>query len=212
LTLLRGPTRWREAAFAVLDFETTGLDPARDHVLSFGVVRVEGGRIRMAESLYRVVRPPIAIPSASIRVHGIRPHDLANAPPLDDVVHELSGALAGRALVAHAAEVELSFLARLRQTHGLPAVRRAVDVLDLAHTLATRDRRAPRPTVRLADLAERHGVPVARTHHAFGDALTTAQLFLVLVTRLERLGVRWLPRRSRRRSSHVARTFASPTP
>jgi DNA polymerase III epsilon subunit-like protein len=32
-------------------------------------------------------------------------------------------------------------------------------------------------------------VPVTRTHHAFGDALLTAELFLVLATHLEGLGL-----------------------
>lgn len=185
----RGSRPWREASFAVLDFETTGLDLATDHVLSFGVVLVDGARVQLSGALYRVVRPPIPIPAGSIRVHGIRPSELADAPSLGQVVHELYAALAGRALVAHAAGLELGFLASIRRAHGGPRIRRAIDVLDLATALAARDRDAPAvSTLRLAEIAERYGVPVSRTHHAFADALTTAQLFLVLATRLERLG------------------------
>jgi DNA polymerase-3 subunit epsilon len=179
-------------------------------VLSYGVLPVERGRVHLAGSLYRVVRPPIEPTAASIRVHGIRPDQLAEAPSLGDVLPELCRALEGRELVAHAATVELSFLARIRALHGRPSARDAIDVLDLADALAARDRGAPtRASARLSDLAGSYGVPVARTHHAFGDALTTAQLFVVLATRLERMGGGGRRDLARLRRSHVARTFAS---
>jgi DNA polymerase-3 subunit epsilon len=38
--------------------------------------------------------------------------------------------------------------------------------------------------VRLSHAARELGLPVHRPHHADGDALTTAQLFLALATRL----------------------------
>jgi len=188
MRLRRHSRPWREASFAVLDFETTGLDVARDYVLSYGVVPIERGRVRIEGALYRVVRPPIPVTAESIRVHGIRPVELTAAPSLDEIAHELLDALEGRTLVAHAATIELAFLGRL-QKHGRRRVRRAIDVIDLAADLAARDRGVPTPrSARLADLAAGFGVPVARTHHALGDALTTAQLFLVLASRLELLG------------------------
>jgi DNA polymerase-3 subunit epsilon len=46
------------------------------------------------------------------------------------------------------------------------------------------------PDVRysLTSVAKRYGVPVANPHEALDDALVTAQLFLVLASRLERGG------------------------
>ena len=41
---LPGPrTPWREVTFTVVDFETTGLDPAIDEIISFATVTVAGG-------------------------------------------------------------------------------------------------------------------------------------------------------------------------
>lgn len=188
IALGRGARSWREGRFVVLDFEATGLDFDRDHVLSFGVVPIEQGRVRLAGSLYRVARPPRDLPAASIRVHGIRPSEVRDAPTLDAVLDELVEALRGRILVAHAAGVELGFLAQMRKRYGRPRVRRAIDVLDLADEVARGDPAAAPPSKRLAAIAELHGVPVVRTHHAFSDALTTAQLFVVLASRLERMG------------------------
>jgi len=213
MLLRRASRSWRDAAFAVLDFEATGLDFERDHVLSYGVVPVEAGRVVMRGGVYRVVRPPVAPSAESIRVHGIRPDELRDASSLAEVVDELMDAIGTRVLVAHAAAVELGFLGRLRQRHGVRPIRRAIDVLDLSDEVAARDRDAPAVGIlRLAALAEAHGIPVARTHHAFGDALTTAQLFLVLATRLEGLGAGRLRDLERAGRSQFARSFAATTP
>jgi DNA polymerase-3 subunit epsilon len=168
----------------VLDFETTGLDLGRDHVVSFGFVPVESGRVALRGAMYRVVRPPIPIPAEAIRVHGITPDELADATTFDEVAGELAEALAGRTLVAYAAWIELAVLDRLLPERPRRERLRAIDVLELA----ARDRPDPLESVQLAELAAAYGVPVARTHHAFGDAFTTAQLFLVLATQLEGRG------------------------
>jgi DNA polymerase III epsilon subunit-like protein len=53
--------------------------------------------------------------------------------------------------------------------------------LQLARPLGRR----PGTSLRLADLARAHGLPVHPEHDPLHDALTTAQLFLALATRLE---------------------------
>ena len=198
---------WRLTSFAVLDFETTGLDLGRDHVLSFGLVPVEGARIRLEDGLYRVVRPPVLPPADSIRVHGIRPVDLEDAPPLGRVAAELRGALRGRLLVAHAAAIELAFLRRVFGRLDPRRPRRAIDVLDLAAEVARRESASPLPSARLADVAALHGVPVGRTHHALADALITEQLLLVLASKLERLGLGRTRDLRRARPSQFAESF-----
>ena len=207
----RSPS-WRETEFAVLDFETTGLDPARDHIVSFGLVPVVHARIRLADARYELVRPPIVVPTSAIRVHGLRPMDLEAASDLGTHVGELIAALEGRTLVAHAAWIELAVLERGDALGGRRPRRRAVDVLALAATLTNRgDPRRP-ASARLAALAETYGIPVERTHDAFADALTTAQLFILLATELEGRGdatVRDLARAGR---SEIARTFFADTP
>jgi DNA polymerase-3 subunit epsilon len=203
---LRGRDRrsWREASFGVLDFEATGLDVERDHVVSFGFVPVEKARVELAGAIYRVVRPPIAVPPEAIRVHGIIPEELSSAPTLGEVLGELVTALDGRLLVAHAAWIELGFLERIVPERARPSPARTIDVINLAaHKHAGR-----LTSPRLADLAALYGLPVARTHHAFGDALTTAQLFLVLAARLEARGRGRLSDLLRAGRPQFARSFA----
>lgn len=184
-----GRLDWREASWAVVDLETTGLDPAQDEIVSVAVVPVDGGRVSPGAGIYRLVRPARELTEASIRIHGIRPADLVQAPPLDAVLDDVLGALAGRLLVAHAAFVERGFLEPAFAARGLAFPARIADTRALGRVwLAERDHAAVPASLGLSELASRLGLPAHRPHHALGDALTTAQVFLALATHLEQRG------------------------
>ena len=176
---------WREAEFASLDFETTGLDYGQDAVVSFGVVPVRGGRVMLGEAVHQLVVPEIPSSPSSMKIHRILPQDLAEAPPLEVARDRLRGCMDGRFLLAWFADVEIAFLTRMFGGTARTWARRTVDARRLAIELegAHRDVRYS-----LATVAERYGVPVVSPHDALDDALVTAQLFLVLASRLEARG------------------------
>jgi len=192
---LPGPARrlgrrpWTEAEFASLDFETTGLDPDRDAVVSFGVVPVRHGRVILAESVYREIAPEAPLTARSIVVHGLRPLDLQGAPALSQVLSDLHASLERRYLLAWSADVEAGFLSRAFGGSARWWRRRIVDVLLLAQVADRLEGRAARPgDYNLTTAAARVGTPVHAPHHALDDALTTAQVFLVLATNLSTRG------------------------
>ena len=178
-------THWREAEFCVIDLETTGLKPPADEIISFAALHVVGGRLRLDDACSRVVRPRRMPSEQTIRIHGLREADLAEAPPLDAVLGDLLGALAGKALVAHVAWVEEGFLTAALGEHGVELRNPIVDTAVLAAALLRRRRQPPPDPLNLTTLAETFGLPVHRPHEADGDALTTAQLFLALATHWE---------------------------
>jgi DNA polymerase-3 subunit epsilon len=191
-------TPWRQATYAVVDLELTGLDAEADEIVSFAVLTVDGGRVRLDDALYRIVRPPRMPDAATIRIHGLRRADLEDAPPLERVLDELIEALTGRVLVAHVAAIESGFLRTALRGRGLELRNPVVDTAALARELE-RHRRGPLARLRgkllparstpagLSELARSLGLPVHRPHHADGDALTTAQVFLALATHLDRI-------------------------
>lgn len=176
---------WREAEFAVIDLELTGLDLRRDEIVSYGGVVVRGGRVVASTVVYGLVRPLRPVSEASIAVHALRPADLVDAPGLDAAVEVLSGFLDGRVLVAHAAWVERAFLGRALADHGMKLDGPVVDTAALAREVGIAPRGAETEPS-LEGLTSGLGLPVHTTHHAAGDALTTAGLLLALVARLER--------------------------
>lgn len=177
---------WREAAYASLDFETTGLDYRRDAVVSFGVVPVRHARVVVGEGVHQLVSPGVPASPSSMRIHHLLPKDLAGAPDLATARETLRATLEGRFLLAWFADLEVAFLARTFGTSRRGWRRRTIDVRRLVIALEglPADTRGT-----LGGTAERFGVPVASPHDALDDALVTAQLFLVVAARLERAGV-----------------------
>ena len=180
-------TPWRDAPYAVVDLETTGLDPARAEIISFASVPIDEGRIRAGAVRTLVVRPKRMPKAETIRIHGLRPVDLAEAPPLSQALDPILESLAGRVIVAHAAWVERGFLSAALKPAKLRVAEPILDTVRLAGAVLTGGEAAPR-SLQLSDAARMMGLPIHRPHHADGDALTTAQLFLALASRLEQDG------------------------
>lgn len=183
-------TPWREAAYSVIDLETTGLDPSTDEIISFASVTVSGGKVRLDDAVYVFVRPRRMPEGETIRIHGLREVDLVEAPALEEVLDQLLEALTGRAMVAHVAAVERTFLRRALAEHDLELRNPIVDtaVLDRELRRLRRQPAARREPIALGTMANDLGLPTHRPHHADGDALTTAQAFIALATHLEAVG------------------------
>lgn len=182
-----GDTPWGEVDFTVIDFETTGLDPTSDEIISFATVTVSGGRITLADAQYELIRPNRMPAADSIRIHGLREADLVDAAPLEEVLDRLLTALASRALVAHVAAIEQGFLGSALASRGLEVTNPWIDTaaLDREQRRLRRLPPAASDPVGLSDAARSLGLPVHRPHHADGDALTTAQAFIALANHLE---------------------------
>jgi DNA polymerase-3 subunit epsilon len=178
-----GRTPWRLAHFCVVDLELSGLDPRSDEILSFAVP-IDAGRVIAGNAVYGLCRNTHPLPEESVLVHWIRTVDLADAPPLDEAIAPLVSVMSGRILVAHAAWIERSFLAPVLKHLGLRLHRPVIDTRDLGELLALERGQAAGPTS-LSGLAHSLGLPVHRPHHALGDALTTAQVFIALATHLD---------------------------
>lgn len=181
---------WQEATYVALDFETTTADATRAVPLSVGWVRVRQGRVRCGEAGYSLIRPAAPVPEESIRIHGLLPDVLAEAPSAGAVAERLGPALAGAILVAHHAPLEVAVLRRLGL--DVPVV---VDTLAVVRRLDEREGRHLDP--RLPEAARRHGIPRLPAHHAYRDALTTALLLLALAERVRGCTVADLVRLSR---------------
>jgi DNA polymerase-3 subunit epsilon len=203
-------SRWRRAELVALDFETTGLDLRRDEVISFGLVPVRDGRIDLAGAIYREVAPRIDPKASSVRIHHLRPMDLASAPPMSEVVETLRGALDRRFLLTWAAGVEIAFLRRIFGGTQRRWRARTIDVRTVFAAMERLDRvpepASTSPVFSLELAASRSGIPVEQTHHALDDAFMTAELFLVAATRFEAHGpatVRTFLRTTRRGHLHA---------
>jgi DNA polymerase-3 subunit epsilon len=171
--------------YCAVDLETTGLDLRKDEIVSFGVVQIRQGRVVAGENLYREVHPVHAPSLSSMKVHGLRQVDLEMAQPLEEVLPQLVSAMEGRVVIAHAAWIESAFLRNHFRSVGGRLSKKIVDTAALARrTGYAPEMNGVEPS--LESLAKRMNLPVYSPHHALGDAMTTAVMFLALATEIER--------------------------
>ncbi|HWF54336.1 MAG TPA: 3'-5' exonuclease [Solirubrobacteraceae bacterium] len=185
----RGRTNWRDAEWLAVDLELTGLNPRRHEIVAIGAVPIRAGRVALGDCFYTLVRPDHPSEVEAVLVHKLRAEDLAGAPPLADALTLLLQRMTGTLPVFHTAAVERGFLGRqLRRLRlRLPA---AADT-EVLGKLWLRDGKgaasAGVPLTRLATLLGQRAYP---PHHALGDALTTASVFIALASHQERAGQR----------------------
>lgn len=168
-----------------MDFETTGLDPRRDHIVSVGFVPVDGLEIRLAGAGRLLCRATAEV-GESAAVHGITDDALRDGIPLAELVEQVAGALAGRALLAHHAVIETGFLSAATElTHGATLAFVAVDTMQLqARVLGADPEHVPPGALRLPTARAHLGLPRYRSHDALTDALACAELYLAQVAML----------------------------
>lgn len=168
----------RDHAWLAVDVETTGLDPATDQLLSIGWVAVEGNDILLAESGHLIVRPDRDAESVgeSATLHGLTDDILATGVPAAVAVEKLLGALRGRTLLAHYAQMEIGFLDPLcRKYFGARFKVPVADTMQREYEAMLRAGRQPvRDELRLWSLCDKYGIPHMKAHHALNDALACA--------------------------------------
>ncbi|MFZ4515933.1 MAG: exonuclease domain-containing protein [Acidimicrobiia bacterium] len=185
--------------YAVLDFETTALEPGPlGRVLEIGVVELRAvanpfGSLDFTrvETWETLVRPGGGVGVGPTEIHGIQPANIIAAPRFDDVAGDLLSRLDRAVVVAHNAQFDLGFLASECAFAGidLPPLA-AVCTRDLARGIAAEAREEP-GSFRLAACCERAGIdfPEATQHRSLGDVEVTAQLFVHLMARADALGL-----------------------
>lgn len=157
-------------AFAVLDFETTGIHPAQQHrVVEVGIVHVEddGTVTNRWETL---INPQRDLGPQSI--HGVRAVEVLDAPLFSDILGDLINVLAGRTLVAHNLSFDLRFLHAefARAGHPLNDTLPGLCTMQLGNSFGMGG------SASLARACGSFGIDVGRAHSAGDDAQATAHL------------------------------------
>lgn len=166
---------WHHAPLATLDFETTGIDPLTDRVLSYALLDDRG------RELCGLIDPGVEIPAASSAVHGLTAESLAGAPgpveALGVVIARVQDLIDRRiGLVVFNAAYDLTMLRAEATRWGLaqPDWDRLL-VVD-PHVIdrgIEGGRRGPR---RLTDVAAYYSVTLENAHDAAADARAAREI------------------------------------
>ena len=181
--LSTAPNTMRNVLFAVVDFETTDLNPEIDRIVQLAAVIVNGeGHI--VDSFDTIVRPesPDEYQHGAEHIHGISAEQVSSGMPLRKALEQLWSINAGHVFTAHNAAFDLGFLHAESKRVGLEGhVDVHVDTLELARRTTGAD------TTRkhnLFALCEHYGIKRDKEHDAKSDATATAQLLMHLIKEL----------------------------
>lgn len=194
----------KDLRFVVLDTETTGLDIKKDKVLSIGAIVIENQEIIINESLELIVFNEDKIENDAILIHGILPTDSKEGKQAKVALEEFIQFLGNSVIVAHHTGFDMSMLTKsIRMfypsfslyNYDLDTALMAMRIDDVSPSRQIVDRRK----YTLDALCERYDIEVVERHTAWGDAYSTALLFLKLANILEERGInklsQFMPRR-----------------
>lgn len=178
-------TPLEQADFVALDFETTGLNPVIDDIISIGLVPFTLKRVQCNGAAQWLVNPRGNLDEDSIVIHGITHSDINGAPDLWGILENLLSALTGKIIVVHYHPIERQFLdTALMDRLGEGIQFPVIDTMAIEASIQRRSNgnwwkrlqgKSPL-SVRLADSRMRYGLPRYSSHHALTDALATAEL------------------------------------
>jgi len=173
---------------AVIDTETTGLDPRKARVVEFAAVRRDNGRLDAGSAFSRLIDPGEPIPPAASRIHGIDDARIAGAPRFAAAWTEIADTLGDTILIGHTIGFDLAVLKHECARAGLAwTTPRALDTRLLAEIAEPN-----LADFSLDSLAAWLGVEITDRHSALGDARAAARVFDALIPKLRDRNIRTL--------------------
>ncbi len=170
----------------VVDLETSGLNVNRDRILSVGAVVVENGSIDLGSQYECTLFQENHRVTESVLIHGIAPSEVARGvAPADALLDFMAFADNGVFVAFHAAFDQRMLQRGLRQTLNTRLRHVFLDVAELAPMLY------PEVTGRktLDDWQDYFQLRNSQRHHAAADALATAEILLILLSRARAQGI-----------------------
>lgn len=167
-----------------IDFETA--NESRASPCAIGLAWIEAGRVTRRE--YRLIRPAeMRFSPWNIRIHGIRPEDVAAAGEFPEVIAEFLDDIEGGTVFAHNAAFDVSVLRQTLAAYGM-----RLPGFSAICTLAVARRAWPAaPGFDLASIARHLGIRF-RHHDAGEDAFACAEVALAAARQADVEDVRQL--------------------
>ncbi len=171
-----------DATVAVIDLETTGLEPSVAEIASIGWVLVERGVIRVNTLRHELVRVQHGV-QQSATIHELFDSELEQGIPCQQALRNLMNDCADYPFVFHGAQLDNTMLSNALQAHfSIPLMQPVIDTLELERRSTTWQKGyVKHGSLRLHECRHRYGLPSYKAHNAAIDALATAELLLAML-------------------------------
>lgn len=159
---------------AVIDLETTGIDPATARIVEVAVVSHDSGTL-----FHSYVNPGIPVPPEATAIHGYTDADLAKRPKFPEIAPALIKVLTGKTIAGYnALAYDVPLLNAELKRYGFPTYGgQVLDGLLMWQQLEPRN---------LASARQRFlNKSLDGAHTALADAVATAEVIQALITHFE---------------------------
>src|SRR5687768_2415955 len=170
----------KDLDFVVVDVEATGAKTPPNRLIELGAYKIRGGHI--VDKFLSLVNPEIPIPRFVASLTGISNEMVRQAPVFAELAPRWLDFVSDSVLVAHNAPFDTSFL-----NHEISRVYPGHRMIN-PHLCTVKLCRRVLPELgnhRLDTIADHFSIPIVSRHRAGSDALATAEILIVLLTKLE---------------------------
>ncbi len=177
-----GDDRPLSGDIVVVDFETTGLNPRKNHIIEIGAVRVRSGQI--VEEYSRFVNPGEPIPPGVTELTGISDAMVVDAGSAQQEIPKLLEFIDGAVFAAHNAKFDYAFLEQECSRLGIEVNLPVIDTLEFARRLFPNMK-----SHKLGAICKALGISLKNAHRAVHDARATAHMLNRMLSMAQEQGV-----------------------
>jgi len=173
------PDNWIDLPLAVIDVETTGLEPEEDRIIEIGIIHFQAGEV--VDEYGQLVDPQRDLPERATEITGITQTDLEGKPTFDEIADEVESQLRGKGIVAYNLDFDRSFVeTELERAGGeWPDESPTFDPLVFAREFFKDLRRK-----NLGTIADKLDIPLEEAHRATHDAEVAGHVLYAFEDRL----------------------------
>ena len=184
-SVIRKPEVLKGTTYVVFDLETTGLNSQpsmgkMDKIIEVGAAKVVDGEI--VETFSSLVSCPDKLQPRIIELTGIKDEDLVGQPPIEDVIADFYKFVNGACLIGHNVAFDYGFIRYYGEQNEYAFGEERLDTVAIAHEVL----KGRVNNFKLNTIADYYGFDFNH-HRAYEDAVTTAKVFIELITERGRL-------------------------
>lgn len=170
-----------ENEFVSLDCETTGLNVKKSEILSMGAVKINDNKIELNNSFERFMTPTCEIPSDSIKIHHIRPCDIADSMEAKIAIEELLHFIGNRTIIGYYIDFDIAMINKYaKEILGTTLPNRRIELSSMYYKRHRKKSSHEFVDLKFDTIMQNLDLPKLGQHDALNDAIMSAMIYLKL--------------------------------
>ena len=178
--------------FTAIDIESTGLNIKKDKLIAFAGIKIQELTILVAESIELIINYDTPIQDNAVHIHEIVEHEKQRGISEYDAIRQIIQFISNSILVGYHIQFDYQMINQiLKKLIGHKLLNRYINIIDLINRIEDPVHKIyPASQIGLKQQCEKYGINLEDQHTAAGDAFATSQLFLKIINKLNRRGIK----------------------